>query len=157
MTGYLLLKWLHIVSSTVLFGTGLGTAFFKWMADRSGDVRAIRIVTEKTVLADWIFTTPAVVIQPLTGLAMVWIAGYRLADAWLLYSMVLYLLAGACWIPVVALQIMMRDIARHADSHGIALPDRYHVLARWWFWLGWPAFGGLVVVFYLMTFKPAVL
>ncbi|MBI2769741.1 MAG: DUF2269 domain-containing protein [Burkholderiales bacterium] len=154
MNTYLVIKWLHILSATVLFGTGMGIAFFKWTVDRRGDVRAIRIVNERTVLADWIFTTPAVVLQPITGLAMVYLAGYPLQGGWLLGSLCLYLVAGCCWLPVVWLQLRMRDIAREADDAHASLPPRYLAYARAWFWLGVPAFLALIVVYGLMVFKP---
>lgn len=154
MTSYMLLKLLHVLSSTVLFGTGMGIAFFKWITDRTGDVRAIRIVTERTVLADYVFTTPAVIVQPVTGLAMVWLAGYPLFSTWIVWSIGLYLLAGVCWLPVVWLQIRMRDLARVADQDGSALPPLYWRYQRLWFALGIPAFSALVVIFWLMLNKP---
>lgn len=155
MNIYLLLKCLHILSATILFGTGIGIAFFKWITDRSGDVRAIRIITERTVMADWIFTTPAVILQPVTGLALVYLAGYPLSSGWLVYSVLLYLLAGCCWLPVVALQIKMRNLARIADQGNTPLPEQYWRHARIWFWLGVPAFIALLAVYWLMVFKPA--
>jgi uncharacterized membrane protein len=147
---------MHILSATVLFGTGIGIAFFKWMTDRSGDVRAIRIVNERTVLADLVFTTPAVVLQPLTGFALVYIGGYPLFSGWVLTATLLYFLAGFCWIPVLWLQIRMRDIARTADGENDQLPAHYWRYARIWFWLGIPAFISLVAVYWLMVFKPAL-
>jgi uncharacterized membrane protein len=156
MSAYLVLKWLHVLGATVLFGTGAGIAFFKWTVDRSGDVRAIRIVTERTVLADWIFTTPAVILQPLTGFGMARLAGYPLASQWLLYAIGLYVLAGVCWLPVVWLQIRMRNLARLADKNRTPLPPQYWLLARTWFWLGVPAFSALVVVYWLMIAKPVL-
>lgn len=155
MSGYLLVKWLHVLSATALFGTGVGIAFFKWMADRSGDVRAIRITTERTVLADWIFTTPAVLIQPATGFAMAYYAGYPMFGGWIGYATCLYLIAGACWLPVVWLQLRMRDIARAADASNAPLPLQYWAYARIWFWLGIPAFTALLIVFWLMVSKPS--
>ncbi|RDK07460.1 DUF2269 family protein [Cupriavidus lacunae] len=155
MSGYLLIKWLHVLSSTALFGTGIGIAFFKWMADRSADVRAIRITTERTVLADWIFTTPAVIVQPVTGFAMAYYAGYPMLGGWIACASCLYLLAGACWLPVVWLQLRMRDLARTADASGTPLPALYWVYARLWFWLGIPAFTALLAVFWLMVSKPS--
>ena len=98
---FLWLKWLHILSATLLFGTGLGTAYYKWSADRSGDVRAIAMVMRRVVLADWLFTTTTIVIQPLTGLRMAQLAGYPLTSGWVAWSLGLYLLAGLCWLPVV--------------------------------------------------------
>jgi uncharacterized membrane protein len=154
MTAYFLLKLIHIVSSTVLFGTGLGTAFFKWTVDRSGNVSAIRVVSEKVVLADWLFTTPAIVVQPVTGVMLALRMGYSLGHGWLLYALCLYGLAGVCWIPVVRLQIRMRDLARAAERAGTTLDAMYWRLARRWFWLGVPAFTSVVIVFWLMVHKP---
>jgi len=151
---YLLLKWLHIVSSTVLFGTGIGIAFFKWMTDRTGDVRAIRLINERTVLADWLFTTPAVILQPVTGIWLAQLAGFPLFSGWVAYAIGLYLLAGACWLPVVYLQFRMRNLSRVADDGKTALHPQYRILARIWFLLGFPAFLALVVVYWLMVFKP---
>ncbi len=155
MSAYFLLKWLHILSATVLFGTGFGIAFFKWITDRSGSVRAIRVINERVVLADCIFTTPAVVLQPITGFALIYVAGYPLFSGWIVGATLLYLLAGACWLPVLYLQIIMRDIAREADDHNRELPPRYWKLAERWFWLGIPAFSALLMVYWLMVTKPA--
>jgi len=129
---------------------------FKWITDRSGDIRAIRIVTERTVLADWIFTTPAVIVQPLTGLALVYLAGYPLWNGWVLYAVLLYIVAGCCWLPVVVLQIRMRNLARSADRDQTALPAQYWQYARAWFWLGIPAFAALIAVYWLMVYKPTL-
>jgi uncharacterized membrane protein len=155
MSSYFILKWLHILSATVLFGTGMGIAFFKWITDRTGDVRAIRITNERTVLADWLFTTPAVILQPATGLGLIYLVGYPLSSSWVMWSVLLYVVAGACWLPVVKLQMVMRDISRKSDKENALLPPRYWQLARYWFWLGIPAFSALVMVFWLMITKPA--
>jgi uncharacterized membrane protein len=154
---YLWLKTLHVVCATILFGTGLGTAFFKWATDRSGHVAAIRVVAERVVLADWIFTTPAIVIQAATGLALAREAGLPLTSGWLLGAIVLYVVAGACWLPVVWLQIRMRALAREAEREGSALDERYWRYARIWFWLGVPAFVAVLAVFALMVLKPVAL
>ncbi len=156
MSLYLAIKWLHVLSATVLFGTGIGIAFFKWMVDRSGDVRAIRVVNEKTVLADLIFTTPAVILQPVSGIALVLIGGFPLLSGWVLMATLLYLIAGGCWLPVLWLQLRMRDLARIADHNTSQLPPLYWKYARLWFWLGIPAFCALVAVYWLMVFKPAL-
>ncbi|HSW12888.1 MAG TPA: DUF2269 domain-containing protein [Solimonas sp.] len=152
---FLLLKWIHILSSTLLFGTGLGTAFYKWWGDRSGDVRAQATVMRGVVLADWLFTTPAVVVQLLTGLWMALRVGYPLDRGWILWALCLYFLAGACWLPVLWLQLRMRDMAVTAAQGNQPLPVRYWRYQRIWFALGVPAFSGLVVVFWLMVFKPS--
>jgi uncharacterized membrane protein len=156
MNFYLVLKWIHILSATVLFGTGIGIAFFKWITDRTKDVRAIRIVNERTVLADWIFTTPAVIIQPITGFDLAYHGGFGMDAGWVILASCLYLLAGCCWIPVVWLQMRMRNMAREADKANAALPPDYWTHAQIWFWLGVPAFSALVVVYWLMVFKPAL-
>jgi uncharacterized membrane protein len=150
---YLLLKTVHILSSTLLFGTGLGTAFHGFMANRSGDLAARRIVNRNVVIADWLFTTPAVILQPVTGVWLARIAGYPLTTDWLAVAIVLYLFVGACWLPVVGIQIEMRRIVdRLADGEG--LPARYFTLSRTWFLLGWPAFAGVLAIFWLMVAKP---
>ncbi len=151
---YLLLKTIHIISSTVLFGTGIGTAFQMWKAHRDGDVRTIAAVNRNVVIADWLFTTPAVIIQPLTGWLLLRAAGFDPMAPWLVLAYALYLLAGACWLPVVFIQLRLRDLAMAAAASSAPLDDRYWRLYRWWFALGWPAFGGLVIVFWLMVAKP---
>lgn len=156
MSVYLLIKWLHILSSTILFGTGIGIAFFKWITDRSGDVRAIRLSNERTVLADWLFTTPAVIVQPVSGLALALLAGYPVMTGWVAWSLALYAVAGACWLPVVWLQLRMRGLARVADDTGAPLPSLYWRHARTWFWLGVPAFVALLGVYWLMVAKSAL-
>ena len=153
---YLLLKWLHVVSSTVLFGMGAGIAFFFVRANRTQDVKVIAAVSRDVVLADAVFTATAVVLQPLTGLAMVWLAGYPWNQPWMLVSMALYVVVGCCWLPVVWLQIRMRDMALAAQAAGSPLPAAYRRYYRCWFALGWPAFLGVLVIFYLMVVKPGL-
>ena len=154
MNSYLALKVVHVVSATILFGAGLGTAFFKWAIDRSGRVAAMRVVAEKVVLADWLFTTPAILVQIATGVALARLLGYPLTRGWVACALVLYFFAGACWIPVVLLQLRMRDLARAADQRGTALEEHYWAYARAWFWLGVLAFTSIIVVFWLMIAKP---
>lgn len=156
MDGYLLLKWIHVLSSTVLFGTGLGTAFHGWMATRSGNLQAMAVSGRNVVIADWIFTAPAVIVQPVTGLLLAQRAGFGLGDSWLLASVALYLLVGACWLPVVWLQIRMRRLAEAAAAGGTPLPRLHRRYARLWFALGWPAFLGVVAIFWLMIAKPVL-
>lgn len=154
MTLYEAVKIVHILSATVLFGTGLGTAWFMWQANRSGDVAAIAATARTVVLADWLFTTPAVIIQPLSGLWLIDIVGYAATEPWLMWAYGLYAVAGACWLPVVWLQIRMRDLAAGACATKAPLTPRYRHYARTWFALGWPAFGAVIAIFYLMVVKP---
>lgn len=150
---YTALKILHILSMVLLFGTGLGSAFYKWMADRSGQLAHIAVTNRHVVLADWLFTTPTVIFQPLSGLWMAHLAGWPLGTPWIALSLGLYALAGACWLPVVWLQIRMQALAETALAGHTALPPAYWRLARAWFWLGVPAFSAMVLVVVLMVSK----
>jgi uncharacterized membrane protein len=152
---YVVVKWLHILSSTFLFGTGIGSAFYMLFTSLSRDVRATAVVVRHVVLADWLFTTPTIIIQPVTGFYLIHLAGYPLTSRWIMWSIALYLLAGACWLPVVWLQIRMRGFAQDAVKAGTELPPIYWRYLRYWVLLGIPAFVALVVVFYLMVAKPA--
>jgi len=154
VSSYFILKAIHITSAAVLFGTGLGIAFFKWITDRSGNVTAIRVVSEKVVLADWLFTLPAIIVQVATGIALMKTLGYSVSQAWLAWSIVLFGLAGLCWVPVVWLQIRMRDVARESEQAGASIGEGYSNYARLWFWLGVPAFTAVILVFWLMVAKP---
>jgi uncharacterized membrane protein len=137
-----------------LFGTGLGTAFHGYLAFRSRDPKVIAAVGRSVILADWLFTAPAVIIQPATGIAMAVMAGWPLTSGWLALSIALYILVGACWLPVVWLQIKLRAIARDSYYSGEALPAIYFRYLRLWFLLGWPAFTAVLAIFYLMIVKP---
>ena len=154
MDSYLVLKWIHILSATILFGTGLGTALHMWLTHLRGDVAAIAVTSRNVVFADWAFTAPSGILQPLSGAALIWIAGYNPMEPWLLLTYALYLLAAFCWFPVVAIQLKIRDLAARAATEGGALPPHYHSLMRRWFLLGWPAFLALIGIFYLMTARP---
>jgi uncharacterized membrane protein len=150
---YTALKTLHILSMVLLFGTGLGSAFYKWMADRSGNIAHIAATNRHVVLADWIFTTPTVIFQPISGLWMVHLLGLPLTTPWIAISLSLFVLAGLCWLPVVWLQIRMHKIAADAVIRDSCLPETYWRLARLWFWLGVPAFMSMVFVVVLMVLK----
>lgn len=150
---YLLVKTLHVVSATILFGTGLGTAFFFWSARHAGD--QVRLfVARTTVRADFLFTLPAVIVQPVTGIWMIWRAGLDLAAPWLGLSYALYVLAGLCWLPVVWLQIRMKRMLEAKASGGAFDRSAFERYSKTWFALGWPAFLGLILVFFLMVAKP---
>jgi uncharacterized membrane protein len=151
--GYLLIKSLHILSATVLFGTGLGIAFFFWSARQSDD-HARLFAARTTVRADFLFTLPAVILQPLTGLWLISNGGINPRALWILISLGLYVLAGLCWIPVVWLQIKMKKMLESKIAGGGFDPTAYERLRRMWFLLGWPAFVGLIAVLWLMVAKP---
>jgi uncharacterized membrane protein len=151
---YLLIKALHILSATVLFGTGLGIAFFFWSARQSDD-HARLFAARTTVRADFLFTLPAVILQPLTGAWLIANGGIDPRAAWILFSLGLYAVAGLCWIPVVWLQIKMKTMLESKLSGRDFDHGEYERLRRLWFLLGWPAFLGLVAVFWLMVAKPS--
>jgi uncharacterized membrane protein len=153
---YLLLKWIHIISSTILFGTGIGSAFYMFMANRSRNVENIYFATKHVVIADWAFTTPSVIVQLITGIGLVHVLGLELTEGWVLWGLILYFFAGACWLPVVWMQIKMRDMAKSALDKKADLPEHYWKMASWWTILGSLAFPAIVVVFYLMVFKPTL-
>ncbi len=151
---YLTLKWLHVLTSTVLFGTGIGSAFYLLVATLSRDVRFIAAVTRWVVVADWLFTATTAVLQPLTGLWLVRMAGMPLSQPWLAWSLGLYAFAIACWLPVVWIQLRLRDHANAAAAAGHAvLPRAYWRFFAAWVVLGFAAFFAFLAIFYLMVAK----
>ena len=151
---YVIAKWLHILSSTLLFGLGLGTAFHFFVVSRSREPRAIAVMANSMVLADWLFTTTTIVFQPLSGLYLMSVMNLPITASWIVWSVGLYLLAGACWVPVVWIQMRMRRLAYTAMQQGRELGPDFWRLRRIWIALGVPAFLSLVAVFYLMVAKP---
>jgi uncharacterized membrane protein len=152
---YLIVKWVHIVSSTILFGTGIGSAFYMLFTSRTRNVQAIAVVTRHVVIADWLFTAPTVLVQPLSGWYLMARTGLPWSTTWLRDALALYTFAIACWLPVVGLQIRMRNMAQAAAQSNELLPQRYWRYLSWWIVLGSWAFVAFVVVFFLMVAKPA--
>ncbi|WP_292051271.1 MULTISPECIES: DUF2269 family protein [unclassified Brevundimonas] len=152
---YELLKIVHILSGAVLFGTGAGIAFFMVRAHMTKDAATIASVGAIVVLADFVFTASAVVVQPISGLGLIHLQGYGLTEPWLLAAYGLYVLVGLCWLPVVWIQMEMARLAKTAAATGQPLPARYDRLFRTWFVLGWPAFIGVIGIYWLMVAKPA--
>lgn len=155
MSYYLFLKWLHILSSVVLFGTGIGSAYYLFLASRTRNAFIAATVVGHVVKADWWFTLPTIILQPVSGIWLSYLAGYPLHSFWLAASLALYALAVASWLPVVALQIRMRNLARLATDEQGPLPARYWRDLAWWVGLGVIAFCALVAVLYLMVAKPS--
>jgi uncharacterized membrane protein len=148
------MKYLHVLGATALLGTGAGIAFFMLMAHRTQDAAFIARTGAHVVLADVLFTATAIVAQPVTGLYLIRETGIPLSQAWVVASIVLYVVAGAFWLPVVWMQAQMRDLAREAALNGVTLPGSYHRLFRWWFAFGFPAFGAVLAIVWLMIAKP---
>ena len=155
MTAFAVVKILHVIGACVLLGTGAGIAFFMLMAHRGGDPRVIAHTAGVVVLADTVFTATAVLAQPVTGVALVWMGGHALLDGWVVASLALYVLTGLFWLPVVWMQWRMRNLARQAVAAGTALPPDYHRLFRLWFACGFPAFAAVLGIIALMVLKPA--
>lgn len=151
---YTAIKLLHILSSTILFGTGIGIAFFMLRSAFTKNIHEKFFAARNTVVADYYFTLPAVIVQPLSGIALIYLGGFQWDDFWLRATYAIYLIAGLCWIPVVWIQIQLKNMIAESIERQSELPPRYHRLFKVWFTLGWPAFIGLVVVFYLMVTKP---
>jgi uncharacterized membrane protein len=156
MTTYLALKYLHVLGAAVLLGTGAGIAFFMLLAHRTGEARTVAAVARIVVVADFLFTASAVVAQPITGVLLAWAAGHSLTDGWIVLSTLLYLVTGAFWLPVVWMQMRMRDLAAAAAHEGCALPEAYHRLFRLWFAFGLPAFTAVLAIFWLMIARPRI-
>lgn len=150
-----IVRWLHVIGATVLLGTGAGIAFFMVMAHRTKDAALIAHVTSTVVIADWIFTASAVVLQPVTGAWLAHLMGWRLTEPWILLSLGLYVFTGAFWIPVVFMQKRMRDLARAAIAAKSPLPDDYDRLYRRWFAFGFPAFAAVLAIIWLMIARPS--
>jgi uncharacterized membrane protein len=153
---YLLVKWIHVLSSTILFGFGAGTAWYFWNAHLSGNPTTIATVGRMVVRADWIFTGSSGLLQPASGLALAIMAGWPLDAPWLIMAYAFYLLAFTCWVPVVWFQIRAQRLAEVSARNGTPLGEDYRRAMRWWFALGWPAFLGLLTTFWLMIAKPAL-
>jgi uncharacterized membrane protein len=151
---YLWMKWIHIVSSTLLFGTGLGIAFFMWSAHRRNDPVHIAATARTVVIADACFTAPAVIVQIGTGLWLAHTLRMPLSIFWLRSALVLFVFVGCCWLPVLWLQWRARMLAEQSVAAGTELPAAYHTVMRYWMWLGWPAFAGVLAIFWLMVTKP---
>ncbi len=152
----LFLIYAHVIGATVLFGTGVGIAFFMLMAHRAAEARIVAHTVRVVVIADVLFTATAVIVQPLTGAALALVDGYPIFSGWIGLSLVLYVVTGAFWLPVVWMQVRMRDLARAAAEQNAALPLAYHRLWRMWFAFGFPAFGAILAILWLMVAKPSL-
>ena len=155
MEPQMFVKWIHVLSSTILFGTGIGIAFFMLMAHRTRDPRVIAKVAGIVVLADFIFTLTAGIVQPVTGGLLMMMMELTFAP-WIITALGLFVFVGVCWVPVVFIQMRMKRLAEQAVAGGTELPAEYDRLYRIWFILGWPAFTAMIGIFYLMLAQPAL-
>jgi len=151
---YFILKFLHILGAAVLLGTGVGIAFFMLMAHLTGKAAVVAGVARIVVIADFVFTATAVVAQPITGILLARHVGYSLLDSWIIWSIILYVITGAFWLPVVWMQMRLRDLAHVAATSGTKLPRAYYTLFWWWFAFGFPAFTAVIAIFWLMIVRP---
>lgn len=150
---YVFLKWLHVLSATMLFGTGIGSAFYLLLATLSRDSLKVATVSRYVVITDWLFTATTAVLQPLTGFWMMYLAGMSWSTGWIAWSLALYVVALACWLPVVWIQLRLRDISAQAAASNSRLPPAYWRFFGWWVGLGWVAFIAFLAIFYLMVAK----
>jgi uncharacterized membrane protein len=156
MLTYQLLKYAHMIGASVLLGTGAGIAFFMLLAHRTADAAVVAGAARIVVIADFLFKASAVVLQPVTGFLLAWWVGYNLTEGWIVLSLLLYLITGAFWVPVVFMQIKMRDLAMRAAAEGTPLPEAYHRIFRRWFAFGFPAFAAVLAIFWLMIARPQI-
>ena len=154
MTLYLAIKYLHVLGAIVILGTGTGIAFFMLMAHRSRDTALVAHTAGIVVTADMIFTLTAVLLQPVTGYALMLLSSTSFTDGWIMASLILYAIAGLFWVPVIFMQMEMRDLAREANAKDHPLPLRYFALFRRWFLFGIPGFGSVMAILWLMIAKP---
>lgn len=152
----LVLRWLHVIGACVLLGTGIGIAFFMLMAHRTGDAKLIAHTAGIVVIADFLFTASAVIVQPITGFLLAVETGWSLTEGWILLSLALYVVTGLFWLPVVRIQMRMRNLAREAVETGNSLSGDYHRLYRTWFFFGFPAFAAVLAIIWLMLSQPAI-
>ena len=148
------LRWAHVIGAAVLLGTGAGIAFFMLMAHRTGDPKIVAHTASTVVMGDWLFTASAVVLQPITGILLASAVGWDLSEGWIVVSLVLYVVTGVFWLPVVWIQQRLRDLAQEAEKRGNALPAEYYKLFRIWFLCGFPAFAAVLGIFWLMLTRP---
>jgi uncharacterized membrane protein len=153
---YLILKYLHVIGAAMLLGTGAGIAFFMLLGHLAAKPIIVAAIARIVVIADFAFTATAVVAQPITGVALAWYTGWSLWEGWLALSILLYFVTGAFWLPVVWMQMRMRDLAAEAAATDQPLPPAYHKLFWWWFAFGFPAFGAVLAIFWLMIAKPSL-
>lgn len=151
-----ILRFVHVIGATVLFGTGAGIAFFMLMAHRTGNPSHIAHVAGTVVIADTVFTATAAILQPITGAWLAHEIGWELTSGWVLLSLILYVVVGLFWLPVVWIQIQLRDLAHVAAAPGTMLPLRYVRLFRIWFACGFPAFLSVMAILWLMLTKPDI-
>lgn len=148
------LKWLHILGAIVLIGTGAGIAFFMVMAQRTGNVIVIAHTASIVVIADWLFTASAAIIQPITGTLLAWENGWELSEPWILWAIGLYVFVGVFWLPVIWIQHKLRHLAQEALAAGEPLSAQYYRLFRIWLACGFPAFFAILGIFWLMVSRP---
>lgn len=151
-----LVRMLHVLGACVLLGTGAGIAFFMFMANRTADPASIAHTASVVVVADMIFTATAVVAQPITGFALMSYVGWSLTEGWIVMSLALYVFIGVFWLPVIFIQVKMRDEAVASANAGEPLTARYQRLYRIWFACGIPAFIAVIILLWLMIARPAV-
>ncbi len=153
MDNYLLLKMIHILSAVVVTGTGSGIAFFMFMVSRTSNLQAIAVTARHVVLADWIFTAPAILVQFISGVLLMNLLGYSFTAKWFFVVISLFIFIGICWVPVVFIQYKLKALADEALQTGCFDPE-FNVMMRRWTLLGIPAFISILVIFWLMVFKP---
>ncbi|MCS4241271.1 putative membrane protein [Rhizobium sp. BIGb0125] len=151
-----IIRLAHVIGATVLLGTGAGIAFFMVVARQTENPVLIAHVSSTVVIADTLFTATAAIFQPITGYLLAKSIGWPLTEGWVFLSLMLYVFTGLFWLPVVWIQIRLRDIARLAAKDNTPLPAQWFRLYRIWFACGFPAFFAVIGIFWLMLMKPDI-
>jgi len=152
-----IVRWLHVLGATVLLGTGAGIAFFMVMAVRTRQPQLIAHVAKTVVVADLLFTATAVILQPITGALLARGMGWSVTQGWIALSLGLYVVTGVFWLPVIWIQIRLRDLAQASAVGNEPLPARFDRLYRMWLACGFPAFAAVLVIIWLMLTRPPLI
>lgn len=154
-----LIRLIHVVSSALMFGVGIGAFWFMLAALRSADIALIAATTRNAVRAEWFIAAPVAVVQPTTGYLLMLHLDYSLHSRWFLALATFYILAGMCWVYLVKAELKMRHLANVALASPRAatpLPPQFHALSRRWRRLALGSFAGVLTIFWLMVFRPGL-
>jgi uncharacterized membrane protein len=150
-----MIRLLHIVSSALMFGVGIGAFWFMVTAARSGSPAAIAVTTRNAVRAEWFIAAPVALIQPTTGYLLMRQLGYALQSSWFVAVVMLYVFAGMCWVYLVKTELKLRDVAAGHRAASV-LPREFGVLFQRWTRLALGSFAGVLAIFWLMVFRPGL-
>ncbi len=145
---YFLLKLIHILSATLMIGTGLGSAFYLYLTYKKSAVQTVKEVLNFVILADTIFTTPSVIIQLITGIMLSDLLGLLYTD-WFWLVLAVSVIVLVLWLRAAFIQFKLKKLLEEENK----LSPKFHHLMNIWFILGVPSFGGAIYLYYLMVYR----